>query len=347
MSLSTLSTLTDSKNEDLYEQDVTGEAEKSNRPKETEYLICGCYDGTIQIWDLKEKRKLNNLSEDQNIAVYCLCILSDQQLASGSCNNEKNEIKIWSLDTFELIQTLGENQIDGIVFSLTYLANLNYLINGSQTNTINIWKRNKENRKFNLLQTLNNIHSDSVNALITLPVNSFASASTDKSIKIWNFNTQADVIRTMNGHEKSIRCLIHLSNDPNDGYFIASGSDDKTVRIWNYLTGVQLHTFNLAESNRELFVYSLAQLKNDDLFAIGSTSNQIKIRNRVEETNERTLSGHLGKVYCLTKLSNDHLASGSIDRKIKVWNITNENLDQTLNTIPASQVLSIVRYYKI
>ena len=66
-----------------------------------------------------------------------------------------------------------------------------------------------------------------------------------------------------------------------------------------------------------------------------------------EETNERTLSGHLGKVYCLTKLSNDHLASGSIDRKIKVWNITNENLDQTLNTIPASQVLSIVLYYKI
>jgi WD40 repeat protein len=64
-----------------------------------------------------------------------------------------------------------------------------------------------------------------------------ASASSDRTIKIWNPNT-ALLLRTLTGHTKPITGCLSLHNG-----FLASYSDDLTIKIWNPLTGalVQLH----------------------------------------------------------------------------------------------------------
>lgn len=47
-------------------------------------------------------------------------------------------------------------------------------------------------------------------------------------------------------------------------------------------------------------------------------------------THVMTLSGHGNSITCLTVLKNGNLASGSYDKTIKIWNITNGQNIQTL-----------------
>ena len=54
------------------------------------------------------------------------------------------------------------------------------------------------------------------------------SGSNDNTIKIWNFETKAE-IRTLTGHRDTIRSVA-ISSDSSS---IVSASFDSTIRIWN------------------------------------------------------------------------------------------------------------------
>nr|6R5X_A Chain A, WD-40 repeat protein [Nostoc punctiforme]6R5X_B Chain B, WD-40 repeat protein [Nostoc punctiforme]6R5X_C Chain C, WD-40 repeat protein [Nostoc punctiforme]6R5X_D Chain D, WD-40 repeat protein [Nostoc punctiforme] len=54
-----------------------------------------------------------------------------------------------------------------------------------------------------------------------------ASASDDKTVKLWNRNGQ--LLQTLTGHSSSVWGVAFSP----DGQTIASASDDKTVKLWN------------------------------------------------------------------------------------------------------------------
>lgn len=62
-----------------------------------------------------------------------------------------------------------------------------------------------------------------------------ASASKDRTVRLWNSNT-GELIRVLSGHTSEVNCL---SFSP-DGRTLASASDDRTVRIWDVETGQEL-----------------------------------------------------------------------------------------------------------
>ncbi len=59
-----------------------------------------------------------------------------------------------------------------------------------------------------------------------------ATASKDKTIKIWDLSSGKE-IRTMAGHQSEVVAVIF---SPDDRY-IASSSWDRTIRIWNVISG--------------------------------------------------------------------------------------------------------------
>lgn len=61
----------------------------------------------------------------------------------------------------------------------------------------------------------------------------FASASMDKSIKIWNISSEGKANFTLVGHAGGVNCVDFFKGDKP---YIVSGSDDKTVKIWDYQT---------------------------------------------------------------------------------------------------------------
>ena len=71
------------------------------------------------------------------------------------------------------------------------------------------------------------LHTDSVDALVSLPDNQHAlSGSRDKTVKLFNVNDGA-VLRTFKHHTQGVTCLALLP----DGLRFVSSSRDHTARI--------------------------------------------------------------------------------------------------------------------
>lgn len=75
--------------------------------------------------------------------------------------------------------------------------------------------------------------------------NAFASASLDKTIKIWTIGTNSHF--SLNGHEAGVNCVdyCHMADKP----YLVSGGDDCQVKIWDYLTKQCIFTFKNHEED--------------------------------------------------------------------------------------------------
>jgi WD40 repeat protein len=69
-----------------------------------------------------------------------------------------------------------------------------------------------------------------------------ASASSDKSIKLWDVASR-QCVRTFQGHTG---CVNSISFTP-DGNFLASGSNDATFRLWNIASGNCIESFKAGD----------------------------------------------------------------------------------------------------
>ena len=70
----------------------------------------------------------------------------------------------------------------------------------------------------------------------------FASASLDKSIKIWTISTAKSAANfSLLGHQAGINC-VDFSHDSERSH-IVSGGDDGQVKVWDYQTKQCLFTF--------------------------------------------------------------------------------------------------------
>uniref|UniRef100_A0A3Q0R2I5 Coatomer subunit beta' n=1 Tax=Amphilophus citrinellus TaxID=61819 RepID=A0A3Q0R2I5_AMPCI len=61
--------------------------------------------------------------------------------------------------------------------------------------------------------------------------NQFASASLDRTIKVWQLGSKAPNF-TLEGHEKGVNCIDYYSGG--DKPYLISGADDRLVKIWDY-----------------------------------------------------------------------------------------------------------------
>jgi WD40 repeat protein len=89
-------------------------------------------------------------------------------------------------------------------------------------------------------------HELAVLAVATHPDSNYvATASRDKSAKLWQLSTGREV-RSFLGHQASVTCLDFSA----DGKTLITGSNDRSIKIWDVKTGKTLRTLSLdTESN--------------------------------------------------------------------------------------------------
>jgi coatomer subunit beta' len=61
----------------------------------------------------------------------------------------------------------------------------------------------------------------------------FASASMDKTVKVWNITSESKANFSLVGHTGGVNTVNFFNGDKP---YIVSGSDDKTVKVWDYQT---------------------------------------------------------------------------------------------------------------
>jgi WD40 repeat protein len=95
-----------------------------------------------------------------------------------------------------------------------------------------------------------------------------ATASRDKTIKLWNVETGKEIY-TLSGHSDSISSLSFST----DGKTLATGSDDKTIKLWDVDTGKERRTLTCHSKS----VDSVSFSPDGKTLATGSDDKTIKL----------------------------------------------------------------------
>lgn len=122
--------------------------------------------------------------------------------------------------------------------------------------------------------------------------NFFATASLDRTIKIWNMGIDKSNI-TLSGHTHGVNC-IDFSKD--DKPLIVSGSDDKTVKVWDYKERTCLFTL---EGHENCVSAVLFHPDMPHIFS-GSEDGNVLVWNRNTMKVQSTMSYYMQKVWGLS-----------------------------------------------
>ena len=149
-----------------------------------------------------------------------------------------------------------------------------------------------------------------------------ASASLDKTVKVWDLNT-GDLLFNLTGHSREVNAVAISP----DGSMVVSGSDDDTIKIWHLQTGKLIRT--LKEHARD--VNSVFISRNGEILVSGSEDRTVKVWQLASGDLLQTLQGRAGMIKSVTASPDGQtVVSGGLDDKIKLWNADKGQLLHTL-----------------
>ena len=162
-------------------------------------------------------------------------------------------------------------------------------------------------------------HTQSIRSLALTPDGEIlASASDDKTIKLWQLETGQELC-TLRAHSKSV-CSIAISAD---GEIIASGSEDKTVKLWQLSTGMQIGTLTLGHwfTRDSGCVYAVAMSSDAQILATLDNNGTLKLWNLKTGQEIHRLQGDTSWIHAIAISPNGQILAGASGDSIKLWNL--------------------------
>ncbi|KAF9430724.1 hypothetical protein BGZ76_000729 [Entomortierella beljakovae] len=267
-------------------------------------IVSGSRDNTIKIWDLTSEVCLRTYV-GHTASVLCLQY-DDTRIVSGSSDTT---IIVWDLETGKILQRLSGHADS--VLSLRFEKDT--VVSCSKDRTVKIW--NIETGE--MLRTLVG-HRAAVNAVQFSPDSAppspfpdspkvVVSASGDKTIKIWSFET-GECLKTLEGHTRGIACIQF------EGNVIVSGSSDRSIKIWDIAKGECVRTL----VGHEGLVRTL-QFTGGRIIS-GGYDETLKIWDQESGRLLADMEGrHTHRVFKL-QFNDSKIVSCSQDQKIIIWN---------------------------
>lgn len=151
-------------------------------------------------------------------------------------------------------------------------------------------------------------------------VNMFASASLDRSIKIWTISTNKSKANfSLFGHQAGVNC-VDFCHD-HERMHLVSGGDDGQVKVWDYQTKQCLFTF---ENGHVDNVTSVVFHPDIPIIFSAGEDDVINIWNAVTYRNEQVLNYGLKRVWHIQALPSSNFVAIGFDEATVVIKIGNE-----------------------
>jgi len=205
------------------------------------WILASLYNGNVYIWNYSNQNLVKSF-EVTDLPVRTAKFISRKQwVITGS---DDMQIKVYNYNTMEKIKSF-EAHTDYIRCIVVHPTQP-YVLSSSDDMLIKLWDWDKNWTNTQVFEG----HSHYVMQLAINPkdTNTFASASLDRTIKVWGFGSNTCHF-TLEGHEKGVNAVEYFVGGEKP--YLISGADYKLVKVWDYQnkTCVQTlegHTHNVS-----------------------------------------------------------------------------------------------------
>nr|CAN65839.1 hypothetical protein VITISV_008969 [Vitis vinifera] len=194
-------------------------------------ILASLYSGTVCIWNYHSQELVKSFKVAESPVRSAKFIACKQWVVTGA---DDKFIRIFDYNTMEKIAEF-EAHTD-FIRSVAVHPTLPYVLVGSAL------KRFKGHAHY-VMQV----------AFSPKDAHTFASASLDGTIKVWNLSSPAPDF-TLDGHSKGVNCIDYFMRGSKP--YLISGSDDHTAKVWDYqakscVQTLEGHTNNVSASSED------------------------------------------------------------------------------------------------
>ncbi|KAL9109193.1 MAG: hypothetical protein Q9227_006118, partial [Pyrenula ochraceoflavens] len=170
-------------------------------------------------------------------------------------------------------------------------------------------------------------HNDTITALdFDIPFGTMVTAALDDTVRVWDLSA-GRCIGFLEGHTASVRCLQVEDN------IVATGSSDASIRLWD-LSRAKYDPYATPEPDK-----SSTTDEEDDGLSYGNDdedhSPPTPPPSSLSDCPLFSLEAHVDSITAL-HFRNDTLVSGSADKTLRQWDLTNGRCVQTLDVLWAA-----------
>ncbi|CAL5444003.1 unnamed protein product [Camellia sinensis] len=188
------------------------------------WILTSLHSGTICIWNYQSQVIEKSINVTESPVRSAKFVAHEQWIVAGA---DDKFIRVYKFNSDEKIKEF-EAHTD-YIRSVVVHPTLPYVLSASDDMLIKLWDWEKDWACAQVFEG----HSHYVMQVAFNPrdTNTFASASLDCTVKIWDLDTRTPTF-TLEAHSKGVNCVDFFANS--DKAYLISGSDDHDVKVWDY-----------------------------------------------------------------------------------------------------------------
>nr|QEX51140.1 coatomer subunit beta'-1-like isoform X1 [Cymbidium ensifolium] len=264
-------------------------AQRSERVKSVDlhptepWILASLYSGSVCIWDYQSQTMAKSFEVTELPVRSAKFIARKQWVVAGA---DDMFIRVYNYNTMDKVKVF-EAHTDYIRCVAVH-PTLPYVLSSSDDMLIKLWDWEKGWICTQIFEG----HSHYIMQVTFNPkdTNTFASASLDRTIKIWNLGSP-DPNFTLDAHMKGVNCVDYFTGG--DRPYLITGSDDQTAKVWDYQTKSCVQTLEGHTHN----VSSVCFHPELPIIITGSEDGTVRIWHATTYRLENTLNYGLERVW--------------------------------------------------
>lgn len=277
------------------------------------WVLIALYAGNVVIYDHNQQSQVKSF-EITNAPIRCAKFIARKQWIVVGSDDAK--LRIYNYNTSEKLKTISDHT--DFIRHVVVHPTLPYVLSGGDDDRILVFDWEKNWERVNSYED----HSHYVMQLAINPkdTNMFASASLDRTIKIWTLGTaKTSANFSLIGHEAGVNCVDFCHE--HEKMHLVSGGDDGQVKVWDYQTKACLFTFDAAHVENVTAVAFHPDIPI--IFSCGE-DDVVNVWNAQNYRSEQVLNYGLKRVWSLHALPASNNVAIGFDEATLVIKVGNE-----------------------